>query len=54
VGWIVIIVAASFIPVIRNVEDLLPDHEQSPKAVEAPGEPVSGVVYGEMLADEIL
>jgi len=31
VGWIVIIAAVSFIPVIRNVEDLLPDHQQSPR-----------------------
>jgi DHA3 family macrolide efflux protein-like MFS transporter len=54
VGWIVIIVAASFLPVVRNVEDSLPDHEQSPKAVEAPAEPASGAVYGERLADEAL
>jgi DHA3 family macrolide efflux protein-like MFS transporter len=53
VGWIVIIAAVSFIPTVRNVEDLLPDHEQSPKAVETPAEPVGGVVHGEMLADEI-
>jgi DHA3 family macrolide efflux protein-like MFS transporter len=54
VGWIAIIAVASFIPVIQRVEDLLPDHEQSPRAVEAPAEPVGGVVYGEMLADEIV
>ena len=53
VGWIVIIAAVSFIPVIRNVEDLLPDHQQSPKAVETPAEPVGGVVRGEILADEM-
>jgi DHA3 family macrolide efflux protein-like MFS transporter len=38
VGWLVIIAVASFIPVIRDVEDLLPDHEQSPQVVEAPAE----------------
>jgi DHA3 family macrolide efflux protein-like MFS transporter len=36
--WIVIIAAASLIPVVRNVEDLLPDHEQSPQVAEAPAE----------------
>lgn len=36
VGWIAIIVAASFIPAIRNVEEILPDHDQLPKAEEAP------------------
>jgi hypothetical protein len=29
VGWIAIIAVASFIPLVRNVEDLLPDHVQS-------------------------
>ncbi len=54
VGWIVIIVVASFMPVIRNVEDLLPDHEQSPKAVEPPAEPAGVTVYGEIVAGEAL
>jgi DHA3 family macrolide efflux protein-like MFS transporter len=54
VGWIVIIVVVSFIPIIRNVEDLLPDHEQLHQAVEAPAEPVGSAVYVENLADEIL
>jgi DHA3 family macrolide efflux protein-like MFS transporter len=54
VGWIVIIAVASLIPVIRNVEDLLPDHKQSPKAVERPAEPAGITVYGEMIADEAL
>jgi MFS family permease len=30
VGWIAIIAVASLIPLVRNVEDLLPDHVQSP------------------------
>jgi DHA3 family macrolide efflux protein-like MFS transporter len=38
VVWIAIIAVASFIPVIRNVEDLLPDHEQSPQVVEVPAD----------------
>jgi DHA3 family macrolide efflux protein-like MFS transporter len=54
VGWIGIIVAASFLPVIRNVEDLLPDHEQSQQAVETPAEPAGSAAYGEIPADEIL
>ncbi len=54
VGWIVIVVAASFIPVIWSTEDPLPDQEQSLWGAEAPAEPVSSVVYGERLADEIL
>jgi DHA3 family macrolide efflux protein-like MFS transporter len=54
VGWIAIIAVASFIPVIQRVEDLLPDHEQAPRTVKAPGEPAGGVVYGEMLAEEIV
>jgi DHA3 family macrolide efflux protein-like MFS transporter len=53
VAWIAIIAVASFVPVIRNVEDLLPDHKQSPKAAEAPAEPAGGVVHGEMLPEEI-
>ena len=35
VGYIVIIVVASRIPLIRNVEDLLPDYEQLPEVGEA-------------------
>ena len=31
-GWIAIILVASFLPVIRNVEDNLPDHDQLEKA----------------------
>jgi DHA3 family macrolide efflux protein-like MFS transporter len=38
VGWIAILAVASLVPVIRNVEDLLPDHEQAPQTVEAPTE----------------
>ncbi len=37
VAWIAIIAAASLVPLVRNVEDLLPDHKQAPKAVEAVG-----------------
>ena len=51
--WIVIIAAASLIPVVRNVEDLLPDHEQAPAAVEAPAEPAERSAYGEPLAEEL-
>jgi hypothetical protein len=36
--YIVIILVASFIPLIRNVEDLLPDHDQAPQVVPAPAE----------------
>ena len=46
--WIVIIAAASFIPVVRNVEDLLPDHEQAPAPAKLADQPA----YGERLAEE--
>jgi DHA3 family macrolide efflux protein-like MFS transporter len=32
VGWVLIILAVSLIPTIRNVEDILPDHDQMVKA----------------------
>jgi MFS family permease len=42
VAWVGIIAVASFLPVIRNVEDLLPDHEQSDEAAEARPEEAKG------------
>jgi DHA3 family macrolide efflux protein-like MFS transporter len=50
VAWIVIIAAASFIPVIRSVEDLVPSHEQAPKEEEAKTESPGGVLAGEAAA----
>jgi DHA3 family macrolide efflux protein-like MFS transporter len=44
VGWVAIVAVAGLIPVVRNVEDLLPDHEQSPQLAEAPAELAEGAV----------
>jgi MFS family permease len=49
--WIVIIAAASLIPTVRNVEDLLPDHEQGPETVDLPAEQPA---YGEQTAEELV
>ncbi len=42
--WIVIILVASFVPLVRNVEDLLPDHEQAPVLGEAESQVPGGAV----------
>jgi hypothetical protein len=47
----VIIAAASLIPTVRNVEDLLPDHEQGPETVDLPAEQPA---YGEQTAEELV
>ncbi len=50
VCWIAIIAVAAFIPAVRNVESLLPDHEQAPAVVEAPAEGLPGPVLSEATA----
>jgi DHA3 family macrolide efflux protein-like MFS transporter len=44
VGWLVLIGIASLVPIIRSVEDLLPDHEQAPEAIEGSPELGDGTV----------
>ena len=42
--YLIVIAVAWFIPVVRNVEMLLPDHDQMKKVEETPQEQASGVV----------
>jgi MFS family permease len=46
VGWLAILLLACFIPSIRNVEDLLPDHDQLEKAGQATAQPEEIPVAG--------
>jgi MFS family permease len=46
VVWLAIILLACFIPAIRNVEDLLPDHDQLEKAVPATTPPEEAALPG--------
>jgi hypothetical protein len=42
-GYLGVILAACFLPAVRNVETLLPDHDQMKKAEAAPAEVPTGV-----------
>ena len=50
VAYLGIILLAWFLPVIRNVETILPDHDQMKKAVE---EPLPAVQVGEIPAIQV-
>jgi DHA3 family macrolide efflux protein-like MFS transporter len=52
VGWIGIILVASLIPVIRNVEDLLPDHDQLQRAEADPAGPAGPTAQGSTVLEQ--